>query len=289
MTAPEHSGGASGDELPPRRSSVSSAASSATSAARSSPSLLFALPGRSPCSPCSRCSSTSSADAEPCPDRSHRRLPHVGDGLVERGERRSVAGHQGHADDRRHRRRVALPARRRVRGLPRGVRASIAARSVRADQHPQPRGRAVDRVRHPRPRHLREVPATTSPVGHGASPAASRSPCSCCRSSSSPRPRRCAPCPSYIREGAFGVGATRWEVVAQPRAPRGRARHPHRDRAGARPGARRGRPDPSRGRGDRASHHRREEPRGSSSGAASPRCPSSSSPTRARLAKTSGL
>ena len=65
--------------------------------------------------------------------------------------------------------------------------------------------------------------------------------------------------PGSIREGAFGVGATQWETVRSHVLPVGRARHPHRHGAVARPGRRRGGPDPARRRRDRAAAHRRPE------------------------------
>ncbi len=53
----------------------------------------------------------------------------------------------------------------------------------------------------------------TTPRARPSSPPGSRWRCWCCPSSSSPPPRRSGPCPIALREGAYGVGATRWEVI----------------------------------------------------------------------------
>ena len=115
------------------------------------------------------------------------------------------------------RRRHRVPARDRRGGLHGGVRARYPAHPHHQHEHPEPRGRAGDRVRDPRAGGLRANCSEPSPVpdveGTASSPAGSRSPIMVLPIMIITTAEALRAVPRGIREAGFGVGATRWEVV----------------------------------------------------------------------------
>ena len=103
-----------------------------------------------------------------------------------------------------------VPDRHRRRRLPRRVRARQSPHPAAPDEHQQPGRRAVDHLRHLRPGDLRPAARPRSgPVLRRGDPR----PASSCRSSSSPASRPSRPCPQAQREGAYALGASRWQMV----------------------------------------------------------------------------
>ena len=119
--------------------------------------------------------------------------------------------------------------------------------------HRGPRGDPDDRLRLLRadllhaddpaghPRHRRRRSST-------ACRPASSSASSCCRRSRRSARTRCRPCPQSLREGAFGLGAAKWQVVAARRLPGRAVGHRRRARARRLARHRRDRRDPRRRR-----------------------------------------
>ena len=126
---------------------------------------------------------------------------------------RHVAGDRRNALPDGHRHRAGDSDRRRRRPLPRGVRGPGAAHQpLDRGQHPEPRRRALDRVRHPRtcihrqriaqPRlHVADGRPHPDPAG-----AADRDHCGT-RSGSSVRTRSA--------KAPLALGATKWQTIAQ--------------------------------------------------------------------------
>ena len=145
-----------------------------------------------------------------------------------------------------------FPLGHRRRHLPRGVRPAEPADRLHRRQHPQPRRRALGRLRPPRPGHLRRGASTASPAEGVDAHAGGRRltlavlvlPIMIITTAEAIRA-----VPQALREAR--LRRRRHPVGGDPHASaalRG-ARHPHRHRAVARPGPRRGRAaDPGRRR-----------------------------------------
>ena len=147
---------------------------------------------------------------------------------------RRPAARLGHALPDRHR---ACSSRSRSGSVPRSTspstrRRACARSSSRCSRRwpaSRPSSSATSRSPSSRRRAPRRPRARRQPVQRACRPASSWASSSCRRSPRSPR-TRCRPCPPSLREGAFGLGASKLQVSTARRLPGRALGHRRRDR-----------------------------------------------------------